>query len=192
VRKDDVCLIKGCFVYELYWRMVMFKNFVKIFLRTMRRQKLYSLITIAGLSIGLACSILVMLYVQAELSFEKCHEKRDDLYRVITETSSTNETSVTPWATPIPLGPALRSNYPEVMDFARFVGPSWISVKIEDNLFMETFVASADPSFFRLFNFHFLQGDPETALSDLASVVLTDQTAERYFGHEDPMGRMFR
>jgi ABC-type antimicrobial peptide transport system permease subunit len=169
----------------------MFKNYVKIFLRTMRRQKLYSLITIAGLSIGLACSILVMLFVQAELSFEKCHEKRDDLYRVVTETSSTNETAVSPWFSPIPLGPALKSDYPEVEDFARLVGPSWLSVKLKDNLFTEKFVASADPSFFRLFNFHFLQGDPETALSDLASVVLTDETAERYFGNENPMGKVF-
>jgi putative ABC transport system permease protein len=171
--------------------MAVFKSYLKIFLRTIQRQKLYSLITIAGLSIGLTFSILVMLYIQAELSFEKCHEKRDNLYRIVTETTSSNETSVTPWASPIPLGPALKDNYPEVADFTRFVGPSWLSVKLKDNLFTEKFVASADPSFFRLFNFHFLKGDPETALSDLSSVVLTDETAERYFGHEEPMGKVF-
>ena len=151
---------------------------------------MHSLITIAGLSIGLAGILLVMLYIKEELSYEKSHDKRDSLYRVIARTSSTNETTETAWANPIPLGPALKSNYPEVVNFARFYGPLWIDVKIGDNLFTEKFIAAVDPSFFKMFSFHFIQGDPETALSDLASVVLTEETAKRYFEHEDPMGKI--
>ncbi len=171
--------------------MMMLKNYMKVFFRAMRRQRTHALVMIVGLSTGLAGILLVMLFIQAELSFEKCHEKRSRLYRVVTQTVSANETTVTVWATPIPLGPTLKSDYPEVVDFARFVGPSWIDVKINNNHFTEKFVAAVDPSFFRMFSFHFLQGDPDTALLDLASVVLTEETAKRYFGHEDPMGKMF-
>jgi putative ABC transport system permease protein len=171
--------------------MTMLKNYMKVFFRAMRRQKLHSLVTISGLSIGLAGILLVMLYIQAELSFEKCHEKRERLHRVISQTSSANENTVTAWATPLPLGPTLKSDYPEVVNFARFYGPLWNDVKIGNNLFTEKFVAAVDPSFFKMFSFHFLQGNPETALPDPDSVVLTDETAKRYFGQEDPIGKTF-
>jgi len=164
-------------------------NYARISLRKIRRQKGYSIINIAGLAVGLACSILMMLWVRDELSFDRFHANRDSIYRLITETKS--ETAVTLDArAPTPTGPAIKAEFPEVLDFCRYTTNKTYGIRSGDKAFFDETIGIADPSFFTLFTFSFLKGDPKTALEGPRSVVVTESLARKCFDDEDPMGKL--
>jgi putative ABC transport system permease protein len=164
-------------------------NYLIIALRKIRRQKGYAVINAAGLAVGLACSVLMMLWVRDEQSFDRFHENRDSIYRLITETK--NEASVMLDArAPTPLGPAVKAEFPEVLDFCRYRTNNTYGIRSGDKAFFNDVIGIADPSFFTMFTFPFLKGDPRTALDGPRSVVVTEGLARKFFGDEDPMGKL--
>jgi putative ABC transport system permease protein len=155
-------------------------------LRQLARQKGYSFIKIAGLAIGMACFILIGLWVRDELSFDQFHQKKERIYRILNKTASGDLIPSPTYA----LAPALKSLYPEVEEFSRVWFWHSSLVKLGDKSFEEDSIYMADPGFFRMFSFPFIKGDPETALADRNAIVLTEDAALRYFGTEDPIGKV--
>ncbi len=159
---------------------VMFKNYFKITLRNIKGSKLYSALNIIGLSVGLASFILIALYVQYELSFDKYHENTNRIYRVVKEGRT---------FTPAPLGPALKENFPEVEAVTRIIQNKNMVISHEQNSFLEDEFYWAGPETFKIFSIPFIMGDPETVLKNPFSIVISQKMANKYFGIEDPIGK---
>jgi hypothetical protein len=173
------------YVETLIWRMTMFRSYLKVALRALRRQKGYTFINIIGLTVGMACFILIGLWVKDELSFDRFHEKKDRIFRVV---NKTEDSEFIPFPT-YALAPQLKSLYPEVEEFAR-VWPWYGSlVTYRDKKFEEDNILLTDPGFFRMFSFPFIKGDPDTALKNRDAIVVTESTAKKYFGNQDPIGQ---
>ena len=169
----------------------MFKNYFKVALRNIVKHKGYSLINIAGLAIGLACCLFIWIWVQDELSYDKFHENSPYLYRVEeNQYYSGRVYHVT--VTPYPLAPALKGDFPEIEDATRYVGVGGQLLRYGDKAFFESRIRAVDPSFFRMFTFPFVKGNSETALDDLYSIVISEEIAEKYFGEEDPIGKVIQ
>jgi putative ABC transport system permease protein len=164
----------------------MLRNHIKVALRQLARQKGYSFIKIMGLSIGMACFILIGLWVRDELSFDQFHQKKDRIFRILNRTENGDLIPSPTYA----LAPALKSQYPEVEEFSRVWFWHGSLIKHGDKSFEEDRIYMADPGFFRMFSFPFIKGDPETALADRNAIVLTEDAALKYFGTEDPIGKM--
>jgi len=169
----------------------MFKNYLKITLRNIKKHKGFSFINVIGLAIGMAICILMLLWVRDELSFDRFHKNVDKIYRVISEIHTADHISLNA-RTPNPLGPTLKEKYPEIINFARFQGFDGWLVKYEDKAFINDNLGTADPSFFEMFSFPFIKGNPKTALRDRYSIVITENMAKKYFGNEDPMGKVLK
>ncbi|HYG01347.1 MAG TPA: ABC transporter permease [Chryseosolibacter sp.] len=171
----------------------MIKNYLLIALRNIRKHFTYSMINIFGLGLGLATCMLLMTWVSHELSYDRFHENADRIYRSSLEMNSNGQqirTSVSPTA----LLPALKG-FPEITEGVRVYNPSsWnpYVVKKDDKLFQEKRFYFADSTFFEVFSFPLTKGNPETALKDPNSVVLTKTAAKKYFGDEDPVGKTLR
>lgn len=165
----------------------MLKNHLKITFRNIKKHKAFSFINIAGLSIGLACSILILLWVQDELSYDRFHENADNIYRIVNYRGDYQNRGA---GTPAPLAPALKSEIPEVVNFTRFAPIFKVVVRHNDNIFYEDRIVLADPAIFEMFSFPFIQGDARTALSDPNNVVITEEMAKKYFGNVDPIGKI--
>ena len=177
------------FKYSVKGSAAMFKNYLKISLRTIKRHKSYSFINIAGLSVGMTCCILIFLWVHYEFSFDRFHENFDNIYRVISETETSQQTSLIP-RTPNPLGPYLKENFPEVVNFIRYQSFDGWLVKCNDKKFTNDIIGVADPQILEMFTFTFIKGDPKTALQDRYSLIISESMAKKYFGDEDPIGKV--
>ncbi|MFC1725003.1 ABC transporter permease [candidate division KSB1 bacterium] len=177
---------------NILWSFTMFKNYVKIAFRNVKRQKGFSFINIFGLAVGMACCILILLWLQDEYNYDRFHENADDLYRIITERNEGDRTMLLPRA-PYPLGDVLVSDFPEIIDYSRYTGgyTGW-NLKYKDKSYNSERIAFADPSFFKMFTFPFLIGDPKTALEERYSVILTERLAKKCFGDEDPIGKIMQ
>ncbi len=173
-----------------HWSIIMIQNYLKIALRNIKRHKGYSFINIAGLAIGMTCSILIVLYVQFELSFEKFHKNADNIYRVIMhqEGNFFGDTDWLPWTPPI-LAPTLKKDLPEVIHAARFESSRQLITYRDKKIYEEDFCYT-DPEFFDIFTFSVIKGNPRTALNEPFSLLITPQMAEKYFGNEDPVGKI--
>ncbi|MBN1224472.1 MAG: ABC transporter permease [Candidatus Aminicenantes bacterium] len=174
----------------LIWRMIMFNNYLKVALRNIKKQKGYALINISGLAIGMAACIMILLWVQDELGFDKYHENADRIYRVTIDANLGTQMKAP--VSPTPAGPAMVAEYPEVLQYVRFDNPNRSPVVVGDKEYFEDNVAFADNSVFDVFSFPLLRGDPKTALKTAYTAVITEDTARKYFGDEDPVGRMIR
>lgn len=170
----------------------MLRNYLILAWRNLRRHFSYSLINTAGLALGIACCILMLLYVQSELSFDRFHKKSSHLYRIIEkQLSAEGNERYFPY-TMGPLGPALVQDFPEIMASLRIrtrSGMGRFPVTYGQNRFYEGDVIVAEQQFFDFFDFEMLRGNPATALAAPQSVVLTEATARKYFGDENPMGK---
>jgi len=170
----------------------MFRNHLKTGLRNVRTHKEYSLINIIGLAAGLACCILILLYVLDELNFDAFHEKADRLYRVVEVKQSPDQGEQHAAQTAGTVGPAMVSDLPEIANAVRLVSRFTTgrrTVQYGEARFYEGDHLFAEQGFFELFDFPLAQGDPATALRDPQSVVLTTEAAQKYFGGEDPFGK---
>lgn len=170
-------------------------NYLKIGLRKIKRQKSYSLINVTGLAVGLACCAVIILYVTNELSYDHYHKDADRIYRVATHMiNSVGEfRHVT---SPAPLGPELKANYPQLESAVRVVPPfenaDHVLVTQGEKRFFERRVWFADKEIFQLFHIPFIHGNPRTSLIQPNTVVITEGTAEKYFGEEAPLGKILR
>ncbi len=167
-------------------------NYIKIALRKSRRQMGYSIITIAGLALGMACCILTIVWAQYEHSFDRFHRNADSIFRVISEDPSSGEPGPV-WGAPPSLGQALAAEYPEVARFTRYWNiPRREAIQSSRLLNPLTQVCYVDPSFFSIFDFPFIEGDPRSALQDSLSVILTQSSAKIFFGDENPLGKSLK
>ncbi len=167
----------------------MLKNYLKVVLRNIRRHAGYSFINIAGLAIGMACCLIITMWVLDELSFDRFHQNAPDLYRVEENQSYTGRVyHVT--VTPYPLAPVLKEEIPEIVEATRLVWTGSVLFRYGEKSFYENRVAAVDPSFLRMYSFPLVKGDAAAALSDPSSVVLTESTARKYFADEDPLGKI--
>ena len=164
----------------------MLRSYLKVALRNLMRQKIYSFINIMGLTIGMSCFILIGLWVKDEVSFDSFHQNKDRIFRILNKTDSGDFIPTPTYA----LAPALKSMHPEVEEFSRVWFWHSSLVKYGDKNFEEDSIYMADPGFFKMFSFPFIKGDPETALADRNAIVLTEEVALRYFGTEDPIGKV--
>ena len=167
----------------------MLKNYFKIALRNLRKQKLYSFINILGLSVGLAFCVLVMLFINDELTYDQFHEKGDRIYRLYRQPLIEDQALDRDLYMPIPVGPAMQADFPQVEEFIRLTPFGSNIIRYEGQLFEQSGLVFADPSIFNVFSFELLQGNPETALKKPYSVVITPETARKYFGEEQALGK---
>ncbi|MFC1724484.1 ABC transporter permease [candidate division KSB1 bacterium] len=171
------------------WRTIMFKNYFKIALRTVKRQKGYSFINLTGLSVGLASFILISLFIRYEFSYEKHNVKADRIYR-INQIMPYDNSPVSDHSQ-APLAPYLLDNVPEVEEAVRFfVAPLVPSVAYKNKKFQEREIFFTDRSVFKVFSFSFVNGTEETALNEKYTCVISEDFAEKYFGDEDPVGKI--
>ena len=169
----------------------MFTNYVKVAFRNILKHPLHSTINILGLAIGMTCTIMIMLWVQDELSYDKFHENADTLYRVVEDQTYSNQRMQVA-VTPHPLAAALKKDYPEIIDATRYNWARLSNVVYGDKKFDEPGGATADPAFLKMFTFSFLKGEPDTALSDPFSIVITRSMAEKYFENEEILGKILK
>jgi predicted permease len=162
---------------------------VKTALRAIKRHKGFSFINIFGLAIGMACCILILLWVQDELSYDHFHTNGNDIYRVIKEEYTEGETQFSALTSP-PLAQPLKEDFAEIIHSTRFGNWGTRVVQYQDKRVNEDKFEHVDPDFFKIFSFDFIAGTPDSAFSDPHSVVLTEDTAQRYFGTEDPIGKI--
>ena len=164
--------------------VVMLRNYLTVAIRNLLRHKVYSLINVAGLAIALMCCILVFLFVEDELSYDRYHENADRIYKVVRQDAA---------LTPGPLAAALLSDFPEVVRAARIAsGFGKMLVSYGERSFYEKQFLFADASVFDIFTFPFIKGDPGTALREPNTIVVTRDMARKYFGGEDPLGKTLR
>jgi putative ABC transport system permease protein len=157
----------------------MFKSFFKIAIRQLRKNIAFSMINIAGLTIGIACCMLILLYIKDELSFDRFHQQKDHIYH-LTCTRSEQDGSIKKFAIAgLVQGPAFKAEIPEIQAFTR-VNPKEIVTKSGNDVFNER-VTWVDASFFNIFTFPLLSGNPATALSDQHSIVISEEGAAKYF-----------
>lgn len=165
----------------------MFKNYFKIAWRNITRHKAYSTLNIAGLSIGMACSILIFLWVQHELNYDRFNTNADRLYR-LTARSGDFKAAVSPAG----MAAGLQAELPAVKASVRISKPSENLIETNGKKFTEKRVFFADSNFLQVFSYKLLSGDAKTALSDPGNVLITSATAKKYFGNEDVLGKLIR
>lgn len=170
---------------SILWRLIMFKNYFKITIRHLKRHKGYSFINIAGLAIGMTCCILILLYIRYELSYDTFHENAHDIYRVVFEIPDRIDMNASSFGL---LAPALMQDFPEVQSAAR-IRKLESTVFYKNHAFTEKNFFLADSEFFNVFTFPMISGDPKKALSQPFSILITQETAKKYFGDEHPIGK---
>jgi len=175
-------------------RNYMFRNYLKVAWRNIKRNKTFSFINITGLAAGTLCCLYILLYVQDQYSYDKHHQDAGDLYRITTTIqlsgSMRNIAAVSP-----PVAPAVKRGFPEVVQFARvfsadLAGDSRNMVKYQDRSFDENGFAFVDSTFFEVFSYHFVYGRSPSVLAEPFSVVLQQPLAAKLFGNQDPVGKV--
>ncbi len=165
----------------------MLRNYFKTAIRYLLRNKGYMIINTLGLAIGIACCILISLFVRSELSYDRFHFKADRLHRVWLQEKYEEGQVFTNTITPIPLGPAMHTNIPDIESFCR-VNPFNTLVEYNGNRFNES-INMVDSNFFSLFDFKLSEGDPQNVLHGNNSLVISKELAQKYFGREEAVGK---
>jgi len=167
-------------------------NYFKTAIRNLRRHRVHSIINIAGLAVGMACTIIILLWVRYELSFDRHHENAERIYRLITEFHFGTLQGKYAVSNNAP-GPTLARDYPEVEKAVRFHSVWGIStVSYKERKFVQHNMFYADNTVFDVFTLPLLRGNPESALTAVYSVVITRDMADKYFGAEDPLGKVIK
>ncbi len=171
----------------------MFKNYFKIAWRNLMKYKFISFINLFGLTVGLTCCLLILTYILNELSYDKYNKNADNIYRVTRSFNnddgvvSLNLSTVSP-----PFGYYLPTDFPEIEKMTRLLNYGTVPLRYKDKLINEQNVYFADENLFDLFTVNAIKGNPKTALKDPFSVMLTEETAKKYFGNEDALNKVLR
>jgi len=171
----------------------MFKNYLKIAFRNLIRKKFYSAINIFGLAIGIACSFLIFLFIQSELSYDKHYKNADNIYRLGVEYNMGGK--IDRYCNiPRPIGPNLKAMYPEILEYTRLCGVNGLTthkaiIEFEGNKFSCDKIFAADSTFFQVFSNEFIAGNPKDALVQPNSIVLAESYAKSIFGNQEPLGK---
>jgi putative ABC transport system permease protein len=167
----------------------MFYNYLKIAIRNITKYRIFSLVNVLGLAFGLAISIIIYVFVRQELSWDSYNKNHNRIYRVNSRVEAF-DASFKSALTPLLIGETIKKNIPEVEEFARVLIGSHKKVSYNDRQFSARNFYYADQSFFRIFTVPIIKGDPENLLTEESTVVITKETAERYFEGEDPIGKI--
>jgi putative ABC transport system permease protein len=169
----------------------MLKNYFLSAYRNIARNKFYSALNVFGPAIGITCAILILLYVQEELTFDKHNDKYKNIYRLESDFNISGKATLAALV-PMPMAPTLKDEFPEIKEITRFAGFgiqdilfTYKNLKFfEDNLYF------TDSTVFKVFNFEFVLGSPDNALNEPNTIVITESFASRYFGKDNPMGEV--
>ena len=168
----------------------MIRNYLKTAVRGLLKHKEYSLINVIGLAIGMACVILILLFVREELSFDAFHTNKDRIYRVNIATTNPRTGNVNRRAIgPYRLAKELKPDFQDITNIMRIAPQGRSLVQFGEKQFYERGLCFADPAVFEVFSFPLLRGNPATVLDEPFSVVVSEEIAQKYFGKEDPMGK---
>ncbi len=179
------------FRHILYWSGTMFKNYLTVALRLIKQHTGFTLINGAGLAVGMAAALLIGIYIQHELSFDRHHTASHRIYRVCIRLGEAN-TRTGAFTTP-PMAAAMTSEFPEIQEAVRISPwPRNYLVKYQDKGFLEKGIIFADNSIFDVFTIPFVSGKPDQALAEPNTLVLTQTIAHKYFGSSDPLGKTLR
>ena len=165
----------------------MIKNYFKVALRYLLRNKGYTAINISGLAIGITCCILIMLFVRSEWSYDKFHSKSDRIYRAWVREHYDDQDDIIDIITPLPLAGAMQSSFAEVESTCRVFNLSTL-IKTGEQSFSED-IRMVDSSFFKIFDFDLIEGDRANPFPTSNSIILTETTAKKYFGKQNPIGK---
>ena len=165
----------------------MFKNYLKVAMRYLLRNKGYTAINILGLAIGIACCVLIMLFVRSEFSYDKFHSKSDRIYRSWVREHYEDQDDIIDIVTPLPLAGALQGSFGEIESTCRVFNLNSL-VKIGDQSFSED-IRMVDSSFFKIFDFKLIDGNRQNPFPTSNSILLTENTAKKYFGKDNPIGK---
>jgi putative ABC transport system permease protein len=169
----------------------MIKNLLKHSLRSLKKQKGYVAINIFGLSVGIACSLIITLFVLHQLSYDNYHEKKDRIYRMTLDGKIGDQEVRTSSSASI-IGPTIAKDFPEIESFCRMNVYNETIIKNEDFTFVIRDFAEVDSSFFQIFSIPLLKGDAKTVLTEPNTMVLSESTAKKIFGNTDPVNKMLR
>ncbi|MFC1556197.1 ABC transporter permease [candidate division KSB1 bacterium] len=173
--------LPGLINEKIYGDLTMIRNYLKVAFRNIKRHKGYSFINISGLAVSMACCMIIIIFVQNDLTYDSFHSKADRIFRLQSNLV----------VQPGPLAPYLKENFPEVENAVRLARRTR-TIRYEEKVFEENRLYSVDPNFFDMFDFPLIKGNPETALNRPYTVVVTEETAVRYFGTEDALGKTLR
>ena len=167
----------------------MLSNYLTIALRNFRRQPVYTLLNIAGLTLGIAASLIILLFITEESRFDTYHEHSDRIFRISADI--TEPDNAFKWAvTQTPLAMQLKTDYPEVEQYVRFIPNGRTNLQYKDNFFFEEKIFLVDSTVTEVFSFDFITGDASTALKEPNSIALSESVADRIFGNNNPMGEI--
>src|ERR1700722_10599257 len=198
------CEVKGFAGDKAFYKshsskiLTMFRNYLKIAYRNLIKNKVYTLVNVFGLAIGMAACFFIFQYVHFETSYDGFNKNQANIYRVNISFGG-SFSNLSPMSTNHPaVGPAMKKEFPEVVDYARVVNPvifmaasniSYTNTKGNAVIFNPGKLYFADASFLTMFSFPFVSGDPSTALIGARTTVISKKLAQKYFGKEDPMGK---
>ena len=169
----------------------MIRNYIRFVLRGIRRQPGYALLNVVGLTLGMAATLFILLYISTELRFDRFHEKGSQIYRVSSDITEPDDAFR--WAvTQTPLAMQLKADYPEVEEYVRFIPNGRTQLRLGEKLFFEEDVYIVDSTVQDVFSIEFLQGDVTTPLRQPNSIALSEEVAKRIFGNNDPIGQTLR
>jgi putative ABC transport system permease protein len=175
------------FFYKIYWRFVLFKNYFITAIRNFKRHKGFTLINFIGLTVGLTCFLLIMLFIKFEFSFDRYHENADSIYRIIVDIHEFYRGKDQVSVTPALLAESLKKEFPEVVNAAKIYATG-VLIRHNDQIFSET-VFYADPEILELFTFQMVKGETKIAMTAPYSLLLTRKSAAKYFGNQNPIGQ---
>jgi putative ABC transport system permease protein len=173
---------------QLSWSMAMIKNYFKMAFRILRRNKVFSFVNIIGLTLGIACCTMILLWVFDELSYDQFHDHKKNIYRVTQEHSFEGHSATTY----LPLVKRLQADFPAVEKYVRFLPAKGLIQLDPQASFKEDNVFYVDSDFFEVFSFPLLMGDNTSALGEPNSILITQDTAKKYFGNVNPVGKVLK
>ena len=165
----------------------MWKNFILVAVRNISKNKSFTFINVAGLTIGISSAILIILFIISELSHDRIFTDSDRIFRLYIDGKMANTEIKGAWTSP-PAGPVFMKEIPEITEYTRIARRGQVLVKIEDKKYLEESMVFADSGFFNLFDITVIYGDPSTMLKEPNSLVLTETLANKYFGNVNPVG----
>ncbi len=173
---------------QICWSATMLKIYFKMTLRILKSNKVFSFTNLAGLTIGIACCILILLWVVDELSYDKFHALKNSIYRVTQEHKYEGHSATTY----LPLAKNFQADFPEVKQYVRFLPAKGLITLESEDAFKEDNIFYVDSDFFEIFSFPLSKGDKTSALQEPNSVVITENISQKYFGYKNPLGRVIK